>query len=100
MKVTIKLTVSEWTELEGIVHELVNERSRLSNKFLSAMYFGLLNEVWLKLKLKLVSGLMKTNRLNLTYHHAAALAVALNTTVASRSYNVIDIIRIIDQKLT
>ncbi len=98
-KITLHLTPFEWRQLAATVLEQSSEVRNTSDKFMKAILFHTLLQVYVKLHNKLHSLQPENNRLNLTYPEASVLALTL-LEINSEDYLIINITGKIDQKLT
>ena len=98
-KISLHLTRREWVELTGIVLTESDSAMRIEDKYMKAILYYLLRQVYMKLHNKLHSLKEKKNLLSLTLPEASVLNTAL-LELNSDNYLVIEITGIIDQKLT
>ena len=98
-KLTLLLTRSEWQQLAAWMLTESTHAERIDDKYMRALLYPLLKQVYVKLHNKLHSLHQDKNRLNLTLPEASVLATTL-LEIDSNSYLVIQITGIIDQKLT
>jgi len=98
-KLTIHLNKSEWTQLTAAVLEQSGEVRNTEDKYLKAILFHTLLQVYVKLHNKLHSLHSESNRLNLTYPEASVLAMTL-LEMNSDNYMIVNLTSFIDQKLT
>ena len=98
-KLTLHLNRSEWTQLTATVLEQSSEVRNAEDKYMKAILFYTLLQVYVKLHNKLHSLQPVNNRLNLTYPEASVLAMTL-LELNSDNYMIVNITGLIDQKLT
>ncbi|MEI6061723.1 MAG: hypothetical protein WCR72_13515 [Bacteroidota bacterium] len=98
-KLTLLLTRTEWQQLAAWMLTESTHAEKIDDKYMRALLYPLLKQVYVKLHNKLHSLQQAKNRLNLTLPEASVLATTL-LEIDSNSYLVIQITGIIDQKLT
>jgi len=98
-KLTLHLSKSEWAQLTNTVLEQSSEVRDTEDKYMKAILFHTLRQVYVKLHNKLHSLNAENNRLNLTYPEASVLAMTL-LELSTDNYLIINITALIDQKLT
>ena len=98
-KITIHLTYSEWQMLASIVCSESIFASEIEDKYMKAILYPLLKQVYVKLHNKLHSLTVKKNTLSLTLPEASALGLALLES-NNTSYLITQVTSLIDQKLT
>lgn len=98
-KIALHLSRDEWRQFLSIVLEQAVAAQQIKDKYMRALIAPLLKTVYMKLHNKSHSLKPADNRLNLTLPEASVLNTAL-LELNSENYLVIQIIGIIDQKLT
>lgn len=98
-KITLHLSKTEWQQLTSVVLEQSGEVRNTDDKYMKAILFNTLLQVYIKLHNKLHGLKSDNNRLNLTYPEASVLAMTL-LELKSDNYLVVSVTGIIDQKLT
>lgn len=98
-KLTLHLSPFEWKQLTATVLEQSGEVRNTEDKYMKAILFHTLLQVYVKLHNKLHSLMPENNRLNLTYPEASVLNLTL-LELNSDNYMIINITGLIDQKLT
>ena len=98
-KITLQLSPFEWKKLTATVLDQSDEVRRTEDKYMKAILFHTLLQVYVKLHNKLHSLQPERNRLNLTYPEASVLAMTL-LELNSDDYLIVSVTGQIDQKLT
>lgn len=98
-KIALQLSPNEWRKLTAIVLQQSDEVRRSADKYMRAVLYYTLLQVYVKLHNRLHSLKPERNRLNLTYPEASVLAMTL-LELNSHDYSIIYITSQIDQKLT
>jgi hypothetical protein len=98
-KIALHLSRHEWQQLTAIVLKESISAQRITDKYMRCLIYPMLKEVYKKLHNKLHSLKENRNALNLTLPEASVLNTAL-LELDSENYLIIEIIGIIDQKLT
>ncbi|MFZ4545946.1 MAG: hypothetical protein ACOYN4_00845 [Bacteroidales bacterium] len=98
-KITLHLSYSEWQMLAAIVCSESIFASEIEDKYMKAILYPLLKQVYVKLHNKLHSLNVKKNSLNLTLPEASALGLTLLESSVT-SYLITHVTSLIDQKLT
>lgn len=97
-RIKINLNASEWQELTSILQSTTLEKgSRI--KYMEAIFYPLLKQVFIKLHNKLHSLKERKNTLSLTLPEASVLGMSLLER-NDNSYLIVQITSEIDQKLT
>ncbi len=98
-RISLHLTNEEWRQLTALILDESHTALNIADKYMRALLFPLLKQVYIKLHNKLHSLKISNNTLTLTLPEASVL----NTTLVelnSQAYLVVQIIAYIDQKLT
>jgi len=98
-KITLLLTKTEWQHLTVWLLTESTHAERMDDKYMKALLFPLLKQVYVKLHNRLHSLKDAKNRLTITLPEASVLATTL-LECYSDHYLCVSIIGIIDQKLT
>jgi hypothetical protein len=98
-KITIHLTKSEWQNLAAWLLTESTHAERIEDKYMKALLYPLLKQVYVKRHNRLHSLQHTKNRLNLTLPEASVLATTLLESYSDH-YLCVSITGIIDQKLT
>ena len=98
-KISLHLTKTEWQHLAAWLLTESTYAERIEDKYMKALLYPLLKQVYIKLHNKLHSLQQSKNRLNLTHPEASVLATTLLESY-SDNYLSVSITGIIDQKLT
>lgn len=98
-KVTLHLSRAEWKALADTVLTESSNVQHLEDKYIRALLYPLLKQVYVKLHNKLHSLKEVKNALNLTLPEASVLGTAL-LELNTDNYLAVSIIGTIDQKLT
>jgi len=98
-KITLHLTRDEWQHLAAMVLAVSTSAWKIEDKYMKALLYPLLKQVYVKLHNKMHSLKLAKNPLPLTLPEASVLNGAL-LELNSNSYLVVQITACIDQKLT
>ena len=98
-KVSLQLDREEWKQLMKIVIDQCDQAQHITDKYMKAILLPVLKQIYKNMVVKLHNLKERKNNLNLSLPEASVLVTAL-LELNSESYLVIEIIRIIDQKLT
>ena len=97
--ITLHLSRSEWQQLTALVLNESSYAEKIEDKYMKALLYPMLKQVYIKLHNKLHSLNERKNSLRLTLPEASVLGSAL-LDLESESYLVLQITGLIDQKLT
>ena len=98
-KITLQLTKNEWQHLAAWLLTESTHAEHINDKYMKALLYPLLKQVYIKLHNRLHSLRHDKNRLNLTLPEASVLATTLMEGYFD-NYLAVSITGIIDQKLT
>ena len=98
-KITLHLSREEWQNLAACLLTESTHAAQFEDKYMRALMWPLLKQVYIKLHNRLHSLKEKKNSLSLTLPEASVMATTL-LELYSDHYLVVTIVGIIDQKLT